>query len=49
MKVKAVALNPADLKAHKGLVAVNFLGADVSGDVEELFEGVSDLKKGDRV
>ena len=52
VKVKAVALNPADWKAHKGLIPVNFpaiLGADVSGDVEELGEGVTDFKKGDRV
>jgi NADPH:quinone reductase-like Zn-dependent oxidoreductase len=52
VKVKAAALNPADWKAHKGFVAVTFpaiLGADVSGDVEELGEGVSDFKKGDRV
>ena len=52
MKVKAVALNPADWKAHKGLIPVNFpaiLGADVSGDVEELGEGVTDFKNGDRV
>ena len=52
VKVKAVALNPADWKAHKGLVAVTYpaiLGADVAGDVEELGEGVTDFKKGDRV
>lgn len=52
VKVKTAGLNPADWKAHKGLVAVTFpaiLGADVSGDVEELGEGVSDFKKGDRV
>ena len=52
VKVKAVGLNPADWKAHKGFVPVNFpaiLGADVSGDVEELGEGVTDFKKGDRV
>ena len=52
VKVKAAGLNPADWKAHKGYVPVNFpaiLGADVSGDVEELGEGVTDFKKGDRV
>lgn len=52
VKVRAVALNPADWKVHKGLVPVTFpaiLGADVSGDVEELGEGVTDFKKGDRV
>ena len=52
VKVKAVALNPADWKAHRGLVAVKFpaiFGADVSGDVEELGEDVTDFKKGDRV
>ena len=52
VKVKAAALNPADWKAHTGYVPVNFpaiLGADVSGDVEELGEGVTGFKKGDRV
>ena len=52
VKVKAAALNPADWKARKGFVPVSFpaiLGADVSGDVEELGEGVTDFKKGDRV
>lgn len=52
VKVKAAALNPADWKAHKGLVAVKFpaiLGADISGDVEELGEDVTDFKNGDRV
>lgn len=52
VKVKAAALNPADWKAHKGFVSVTFpaiLGADISGDVEELGEGVTDFRKGDRV
>ena len=52
VKVRAAGLNPADWKAYKGFVSVNFpaiLGADVSGDVEELGEGVTDFKKGDRV
>ena len=52
VKVRAVALNPADWKIHKGYVPVKFpaiLGADVSGDVEELGEGVTDFKNGDRV
>ena len=52
VKVKAAALNPADWKAHTGYVPVKFpaiLGADVSGDVEEIGEGVTDFKKGDRV
>ena len=52
VKVKAVGLNPADWKAHKGHIPSNFpaiLGADISGDVEELGEGVTDFKKGDRV
>ena len=50
MKVRAVALNPADRKAHIGLFPLTFpaiLGADVSGDVEELGEGVTDFKKGE--
>ena len=52
VKVRAAALNPADWKAHEGFLSLTFpaiLGADVSGDVEELGEGVTDFKKGDRM
>ena len=54
VKVRAVALTPADWKwkLYKDLIAVTFpaiLGQDVSGVVEELGEGVTDFKKGDRV
>ncbi|KAF8804121.1 GroES-like protein [Phlegmacium glaucopus] len=53
VKVKAAALNPVDWKIHKyGVLIETFpaiLGAAVAGDVEELGEGVTDFKKGDRV
>jgi NADPH:quinone reductase-like Zn-dependent oxidoreductase len=52
VKVRAAALNPADWKIRNGYVPVKFpaiLGSDVSGDVEEIGEGVTDFKKGDRV
>ena len=53
VKVKAAALNPVDWKIQKyGMLVETFpaiLGLDISGDVEELGEGVTDFKKGDRV
>ena len=53
VKVKAAALNPVDWKVQKYGIFVEkypaILGTDVAGDVEELGEGVTDFKKGDRV
>ena len=53
VKIQAVALNPADWKVQKhGILANKFpavLGLDIAGDVEELGEGVTDFKIGDRV
>ena len=53
VKVQAAALNPVDWKAQKyGIFAQEYpalLGTDIAGDVEELGEGVTDFKKGDRV
>ena len=53
VKVHAAALNPVDWKAHKfGVFIQTFpaiLGTDISGDVEEIGEDVTDFKKGDRV
>jgi NADPH:quinone reductase-like Zn-dependent oxidoreductase len=53
VKVKAAALNPVDWKVQKyGIVVEKFpaiLGFDIAGDVEEIGEGVTELRKGDRV
>lgn len=53
VKVQAAALNPVDWKVHRyGIFIQTFpaiLGADISGDVEEVGEGVTDFKLGDRV
>ncbi|CAA7267185.1 unnamed protein product [Cyclocybe aegerita] len=53
IKIKAVALNPADWKIQKyGIIVEEFpviLGFDVAGDVEEVGEGVTEFAKGDRV
>ena len=53
VKVQAAALNPVDWKAQKYGIFVQeypaLLGTDIAGDVEELGEGVTDFKKGDRV
>lgn len=53
VKVHAAALNPVDWKIHKyGIFVQAFpaiLGTDISGEVEEIGEGVNDFKKGDRV
>ena len=53
IKVHATSLNPVDWKIQKyGAFIEEFpaiLGTDVAGDVEELGEGVSEFKKGDRV
>ncbi|KAF8961933.1 chaperonin 10-like protein [Flammula alnicola] len=53
IKVIATSLNPVDWKIQKyGIFVEKFpavLGEDLAGDVEELGEGVTDFKKGDRV
>ncbi|KAF8972283.1 chaperonin 10-like protein [Flammula alnicola] len=53
IKVIATSLNPVDWKIQKyGILVENFpavLGGDLAGDVEEVGEGVTDFKKGDRV
>ena len=53
VKVHAAALNPVDWRAQKfGIFIQPFpaiLGIDISGDVEEIGEDVTDFKKGDRV
>jgi len=53
IKVQATSLNPVDWKIQKyGAFIEKFpavLGTDVAGDVEELGEGVTEFKKGDRV
>ena len=53
IKVHAAALNPVDWKIQKyGVFIQSFpaiLGTDISGEVEEIAEDVSDFKKGDRV
>ncbi|KAJ3516569.1 hypothetical protein NLJ89_g1035 [Agrocybe chaxingu] len=53
IKVQSAALNPADWKIRKfGVIVEEYpavLGIDIAGDVEELGEGVTDFKKGDRV
>lgn len=53
VKVHAAALNPVDWKIQKyGVFVQTFpaiLGTDISGEVEEIGEDVSDFKKGDRV
>ena len=56
IKVQAAALNPIDWKLQK-LDAFAFLpladkaiiGEDISGDIVEVGEGVTNFKKGDRV
>lgn len=52
VKVKTVALNPVDWKIQKGFFVETFpaiLGFDIAGDVEEIGEGVTDFRKGERV
>jgi NADPH:quinone reductase-like Zn-dependent oxidoreductase len=53
VKVQAAALNPVDWKIQKYGIFVQtypaILGTDISGDVEEIGEDVTDFKKGDRV
>lgn len=54
INVQAAALNPADWKVKEkyGDLFQSYpivLGADIAGIVEEVGEGVTNLKKGDRV
>ncbi|KZT72281.1 GroES-like protein [Daedalea quercina L-15889] len=52
LKVQAAALNPADWKIVEYVVFEKYpmiLGADAAGVVEEVGEGVTNLRKGDRV
>jgi len=53
VKIYATSLNPVDWKVQKyGIFIQTFpaiLGTDISGEVEEIGEGVVDFKKGDRV
>jgi NADPH:quinone reductase-like Zn-dependent oxidoreductase len=53
IKIQATSLNPVDWKIQKyGVFVENYpaiLGTDVAGDVEEVGEGVTEFKKGDRV
>jgi NADPH:quinone reductase-like Zn-dependent oxidoreductase len=53
VKVHAAALNPVDWKVHRyGIFVQTFpaiLGTDIAGEVEEVGEGVTDFKQGDRV
>ncbi|KDR68607.1 hypothetical protein GALMADRAFT_231255 [Galerina marginata CBS 339.88] len=55
IKVQATALNPVDWKIQKRTEVGQFthlphiLGIDVAGDVEDIGEGVTNFKKGDRV
>ncbi len=54
VRVKAVALNHLDLWTRRGMVGhthefPHILGSDIAGVVEEVGEGVSDLKPGDEV
>lgn len=53
VKVHAAALNPVDWKVHRyGIFVQTFpaiLGTDIAGEVEEVGEGITDLKQGDRV
>ncbi|KAF8988415.1 hypothetical protein BDQ17DRAFT_1547847 [Cyathus striatus] len=53
IKIYTTALNPMDWKIQKfGIFYERFpaiLGTDIAGEIEELGEGVSSLKKGDKV
>ena len=53
VKIFAASLNPVDWKVQKyGIFIQTFpaiLGTDISGEVEEIGEGVVDFRKGDRV
>ncbi|KAF8910463.1 hypothetical protein CPB84DRAFT_1842479 [Gymnopilus junonius] len=53
VKIKSTSLNPVDWKIQKyGMFAEEFpavLGTDIAGDIEEVGEGVTEFKKGDKV
>ncbi|KJA20536.1 hypothetical protein HYPSUDRAFT_188618 [Hypholoma sublateritium FD-334 SS-4] len=53
IKLKATSLNPVDWKIQKlGFFLEEFpaiLGTDLAGDIEEVGEGVTDFRKGDKV
>jgi len=54
IKIKAISFNPVDYQIRKGLpesrmVTSNILGRDLSGIVDEVYEDVSEFKKGDEV
>lgn len=53
IKIQATSLNPVDWKVQKYGVFVEkypaILGTDVAGDIEEVGEGVTEFKKGDKV
>ena len=53
IKIKATSLNPVDWKIQKyGIFVEEYpavLGTDIAGDVEEVGEGVTEFKKGDKV
>ncbi|KAJ3504499.1 hypothetical protein NLJ89_g7905 [Agrocybe chaxingu] len=53
IKIQAVALNPVDWKVQKSAFVVEqtpaILGLDIAGDVDEVGEGVTEFKEGDRV
>jgi len=53
IKVQAAPLNPLDWKIQKldisGAPDQRIMGEDISGDIVEVGEGVTNFKKGDRV
>ncbi|MCW3114226.1 MAG: oxidoreductase [Segetibacter sp.] len=57
VKVKAISINPVDIKTRKGLALYNtlkedgpvILGWDIAGEVVEVGEGVTTLEEGDEV
>lgn len=56
IKIHATSLNPVDWKIHKtgvfGVWLENYpaiVGTDIAGDVEEVGEGVTEFKRGDKV
>ena len=54
IEIKAVSFNPVDFQIRRGLpesklVTSNILGRDLSGIVDEVYEDITDFKKGDEV